>query len=511
MALSRVLKGSLLFASAMLLGTASHASFKKGVDAFNAKEFGLASEYWSLEAAKGDLRASYYLSLLYRLGKGVEQSDRKAILHIREAAAGGYTQAQFDLGSYYLNGVGVDKDPLQAAHWWELAASAGDVRSQHNLASLYLLGKGVDKDIDRAQYWYEQAANGGSKAAAKVLASIDAKNTKTEQAKPKNRVMDSEVYQPPIGAERAEYGAVANKQTVPAQTNDRVLSKRAPLPTIAAEKTVTNQTPRGFAKVPGEDDFVVNLEIPQVKPRRPEEIEALYDRTKLPESTASGLKSDQKLSATTSAPVVSEPSKPQIKPLPKPRPLEPKVVKTQPSVAVKPYPETKAVRPQEVRSVSKPEELRVVRTPPTAVATKEPETVVERPQIEQPRYSAANKKENFTPKATVNKNKAVIPDYLTSGEEWIRSQPSKGITLQIFASDVLSSTENIIEKNRYRRQVAMFSFGRKSETWYGVVYGRFRTVAEARAAANELPTRVLVHTSPWPRSFGQIQEVIGSK
>lgn len=163
----------LALVAVMLVAPAWSADVDDGLRAFIARDFDQAYDIWQRLSDKGDLKATYYLSLLYAQGKGVERDMFKAMNLLIAAAEGGSSAAQFSLGSHYQQGRWVERDESQAARWWLAAAEQGNVQAQHNLAGLYLTGRGVKKDESQARYWYKRAADGGSLDSAQILALLD--------------------------------------------------------------------------------------------------------------------------------------------------------------------------------------------------------------------------------------------------------------------------------------------------------------------------------------------------
>jgi hypothetical protein len=122
--------------------------------------------------AQGEPRATFYLSLIYQKGLGVEADPERARRLLRQAADGGDPAAQYNLGNEYLR-EGGEAGAARAAALWRQAAEQGLVLAQHNLGSLYALGKGVERDLEQARYWYRMAQRNGSTRSAELLAALD--------------------------------------------------------------------------------------------------------------------------------------------------------------------------------------------------------------------------------------------------------------------------------------------------------------------------------------------------
>lgn len=96
--------------------------------------------YWLKRAAdRGDMRGTYALSVLYRLGRGGPVMGSEGMRLLRAAAASGNSDAQFDLAYEYVAGEFVPADWVRARHWASLAANAGHQDARKFLTDLDLL------------------------------------------------------------------------------------------------------------------------------------------------------------------------------------------------------------------------------------------------------------------------------------------------------------------------------------------------------------------------------------
>ena len=155
-----------------LAGQVMADAVQEGYEAFQRKDWTAAHRLWLPEAESGDVRAQFYLSVLYAEGMGVSPSPDLSTAWLKRAAEGGFPPAQFNLGNLQQQGDWVEKNDAQSAYWWSLAAKSGFSKAQYNLASLYSLGRGVEQDLDKAIYWYRKAAQGGSEKAKNTLATL---------------------------------------------------------------------------------------------------------------------------------------------------------------------------------------------------------------------------------------------------------------------------------------------------------------------------------------------------
>ena len=65
------------------------------------------------------------MNMVYEYGRGVEQSDEKAVEWYLKAAEQGFARAQNNLGVMYANGTGVEQSYEKAAEWVLKAADQG--------------------------------------------------------------------------------------------------------------------------------------------------------------------------------------------------------------------------------------------------------------------------------------------------------------------------------------------------------------------------------------------------
>lgn len=115
-----------------------------------------------IEAAEcGDVAAQYLLGKRYEQGRGIEQSDPKAVEWYRKAAEQEYAAAQFSLAWMCEKGRGVTQNDSAAVEWYRKAAEQGDTAAQFNLGGMYERGQGVTQNHITAVEWYSKAAEKG--------------------------------------------------------------------------------------------------------------------------------------------------------------------------------------------------------------------------------------------------------------------------------------------------------------------------------------------------------------
>jgi tetratricopeptide (TPR) repeat protein len=74
------------------------AMFKMGVKCEEEGDYEGAIQYWTKAATLGDMMAHFNLSIMYQLGKCVEEDNKKRVYHLEEAAIGGHPMARYNLG-----------------------------------------------------------------------------------------------------------------------------------------------------------------------------------------------------------------------------------------------------------------------------------------------------------------------------------------------------------------------------------------------------------------------------
>lgn len=128
----------------------------------NDEDYAQAVIYYSQAAEQGYAPAQQNLGKLYRMGRGVDQSDQKAFEWFLKAAEQGDIHAQSDLGGMYYLGRGVAQSYEKAYEWTLKAAEQGDKYAQFNIGLIYEMGRGVERSVDKAIKWYQKAADQGS-------------------------------------------------------------------------------------------------------------------------------------------------------------------------------------------------------------------------------------------------------------------------------------------------------------------------------------------------------------
>jgi hypothetical protein len=97
--------------------------------------------------------------------------------------------------------------------------------------------------------------------------------------------------------------------------------------------------------------------------------------------------------------------------------------------------------------------------------------------------------------------------FTAHGHAWLQRQPGDNYTLQVFASESPDTIGRLLSKYDFQREVCVYQFDSRGRVLYAMSYGDFPSASQARQAIEELP-RELQGSSPWPRRFADIQELI---
>ena len=107
---------------------------KLGERHYSEGDHDAAFEYLGKAAELGDAMAHYNLSLMYRLGKGVEKDEKKETYHLEEAAIRGHSDARYNLGMHAMRR---NRIPSRAMKHWIIAATLGHDQSIQALKRCY--------------------------------------------------------------------------------------------------------------------------------------------------------------------------------------------------------------------------------------------------------------------------------------------------------------------------------------------------------------------------------------
>ena len=118
----------------MLFATtpAAAGGFEDGLAAYRAGDYQKAIGLWKQSAEQGNVRAQYFLGVMYKTGKGVPKDDFKAVHCYTKAAKQGNRHAQYQLGYRYSRGKGIPEDVVHGYAWLSIAAAQGSVAAPIN-------------------------------------------------------------------------------------------------------------------------------------------------------------------------------------------------------------------------------------------------------------------------------------------------------------------------------------------------------------------------------------------
>lgn len=102
--------------------------------------------------------------------------------------------------------------------------------------------------------------------------------------------------------------------------------------------------------------------------------------------------------------------------------------------------------------------------------------------------------------------KPKVPVVVSTPEEsatWIREQPAKHFTIQLFAANAVPAIEEFLQGFDSLDRLAVFGFARDNKPYFAVIHGSYPTKADANARAASL-----TGASTWIRSFGGIRKIM---
>ncbi|MCD7972969.1 MAG: T9SS type A sorting domain-containing protein [Candidatus Azobacteroides sp.] len=128
---------------------------------YTPMDHGKAYTLFERLAKEGDSQSLNALGMMYKLGKGVEQNDDKAMEYFLLAAEGGYPRASYNVGSCYRYGHSVEQDFTTAFSWFTKAMEQGDIRAGYTIGYFYYKGMGVEQDYGKALSYFLPLAEQG--------------------------------------------------------------------------------------------------------------------------------------------------------------------------------------------------------------------------------------------------------------------------------------------------------------------------------------------------------------
>ena len=157
-----LLLGTLLFAGTVAAQEPAIGELtRKGEEAYLAKKYKTAVEYFTTAAEQGDAQAQYRLGECYYFKRGVKRNYKKAVDWCEKAAEEGIGGAQYILGACYYDGKGVEKNLEKAFFWYRKAAYQDLAEAQYFLGMCYYSGEGVEQDNTQSAHWLHKALENG--------------------------------------------------------------------------------------------------------------------------------------------------------------------------------------------------------------------------------------------------------------------------------------------------------------------------------------------------------------
>ena len=118
--------------------------------------------------------AQVALSNNYRNGRGVPQSDAKAVKWVRKAAEQGHPLGAHNLSLLYAQGRGVPKSDTESFRWTKVAAEAGHPPAMCNCGVYFCNGTGgARQDYLEALRWIRKSEGLGYPKAAAAAAHVE--------------------------------------------------------------------------------------------------------------------------------------------------------------------------------------------------------------------------------------------------------------------------------------------------------------------------------------------------
>jgi TPR repeat protein len=128
------------------------------------RDYNGAVEYWKKAAELGDAGAHYELSVMYHLGRGVEEDMVKELYHLEEAVIAGHPGARHNLGCEEAK----KGRPERARKHFIINANLGYHKSLEGLKMLYVEGNASKEDYADALRAYQAALEETKSAERKI-------------------------------------------------------------------------------------------------------------------------------------------------------------------------------------------------------------------------------------------------------------------------------------------------------------------------------------------------------
>lgn len=144
---------------------AGDEEFDRGYEAFVARDYQSAMQWWTKAAESGHARAQNGLGVLYRDGDLGGPDPKRAAEWFSRSAENGYAFAMYSLALLYRDGEGVERNDIEAHKWFNLASALNfDPRSmfQRDLLAHRMSSEEIAEAEKRAQEWINKFFFGNS-------------------------------------------------------------------------------------------------------------------------------------------------------------------------------------------------------------------------------------------------------------------------------------------------------------------------------------------------------------
>ena len=142
-----------------------------GTTSYHEGDYDTAFKYLSRAAELGNVDAHAKLGMMYEMGRGVEEDEKKAVYHDEKAAIGGHPQARYNLACIEEENGNIER----AVKHHMIAAKLGHVDAMRDLWKHYSAENITKEDLD-ATLRTHQAAINAMKSAQRDAAEIVWKN-----------------------------------------------------------------------------------------------------------------------------------------------------------------------------------------------------------------------------------------------------------------------------------------------------------------------------------------------
>ena len=150
-------------------------SYKKGLRAYNKKDYLKAVSFWKPLAIEGNIDAINSMGNLYatvdRTPTCLPEDFSKALYYFRQGTLKGNKHSMYRLGLLYGEGLGVKKDKNKARELLRKAANKRHPKAAYALATSNYFDK-FNPDYKEAIYWFTLLAVGGLSSAHFFLADM---------------------------------------------------------------------------------------------------------------------------------------------------------------------------------------------------------------------------------------------------------------------------------------------------------------------------------------------------